>query len=91
MTPSQPFTSIAVHPPSYYTPPGAPPTAFQLPLHLTSFSYSPARELLVGKRKDDAIAHYSEPQLGADLNHGYDDCTWRDDSTDEGLDALLDT
>ncbi|KAL8276920.1 hypothetical protein RQP46_010648 [Phenoliferia psychrophenolica] len=69
----------------------APPTAFQLPLHLTSFSYSPTRELLVGQRKDEAIAHYTEPPLGADLNLGYEDCTWRDDSTDEGLDALLDT
>lgn len=90
-TPSLPFASIAVHPPSHYTPSGAPPTPFQLPLHLTSFSYSPTRELLVGQRKDEAIAQYTEPHLGVDLNHGYEDCTWRDDSVDEGLDALLDT
>ncbi|KAK4701024.1 RAT1-interacting protein, partial [Phenoliferia sp. Uapishka_3] len=90
-TAASPIFSLPIHHPSHYTPPGSHPTAFQLPLHLTSFSYSPTRDLLVGKRKDEAIAHYSEPPLGADLNLGYQDCTWREDTTDEGLDALLDT
>ncbi|KAM0748120.1 RAI1-domain-containing protein [Meredithblackwellia eburnea MCA 4105] len=89
--PTLPTAFLPIHHPSHYTPPGAPPTAFQLPTHLTSFSYSPTRELLMGARKDEAIAHYAEPRLGADLNTGFEECVWRDDTVDEGLDSLLDT
>ena len=87
---SHPIASISVHRPATYTPRGAPPTAFQLPLHLTSFSYSPTRKLLLNADKDAALAHYVEPVLGTDLNRGYEECTWREDKEDEGLDALLD-
>lgn len=67
------------------------PTAFQLPQHLASFSYSPTRELLTGARRDEAMAEYQEPELGVDLNQGFEDCCWRDGSVDEGLDALVDS
>ncbi|GAA5933211.1 hypothetical protein JCM10213_001222 [Rhodosporidiobolus nylandii] len=93
--PNEPLGTLPVHPPSHYTSltSSNPSTAaFQLPFHLTSFSYSPTRELLVDrKRRDEALAVYREPRLGSDLNHGFERATWRDGSVDEGLDALLDT
>lgn len=79
------------YPPSHYQPSHSnPPTVFQLPTHLTSFSYSPSRQLLLAHNKDAAISVYSPPQLGSDLNTGFNDCIWST-PTDEGLDALLDT
>ncbi|SCZ95270.1 BZ3500_MvSof-1268-A1-R1_Chr11-2g03396 [Microbotryum saponariae] len=71
----------------------APPTrpiAFQQPLHLTSFSYSPTRQLLLTPQDRDAsLAVYTPPRIGTDLNTGFEQAVWRDDSGDEGLDALL--
>ncbi|GAA6028825.1 hypothetical protein JCM8097_007413 [Rhodosporidiobolus ruineniae] len=93
--PNAPLGSLPLHPPQHYTSlaarsPAA--AAFQLPLHLTSFSYSPTRELLLDQqRKDEALAVYREPRMGSDLNYGFEQATWRDGSVDEGLDALLDT
>jgi RAT1-interacting protein len=85
-----PSTSLPIHPPAHYL--STPPPAFQLPLHLTSFSYSPTRQLLLdAHNKDDALAWYREPRMGSDLNRGSDQAVWRDASVDEGLDALLDT
>lgn len=67
-------------------------STFQLPTHLTSFSYSPTRELLLGKdRRDESLAIYKEPRMGSDLNRGFEQAVWRDGSVDEGLDSLLDT
>ena len=66
------------------------PLAVGRPKLLTSFSYSPARELLLGPRADEALSHYRTPPLGADLNRGLDRCVWRDETEVEGLDALLD-
>ncbi|KAI5475564.1 RAI1-like domain containing protein [Pseudohyphozyma bogoriensis] len=86
--PSGPF--LALHPPYSYINP-AQPTPFQLPSHLTSFSYSPTRDLLLDERRDEAIATYVEPRIGVDLNQGFEECVWRDGSVDEGLDALLNT
>lgn len=90
--PSTTFAHFALQSPSTYSPPTTAPTAFQLPLHLTSFSYSPTREVLLVDRKDESLSVYREPPLGAGvgLGRGYDECTWREE-TDEGLDALLDT
>ncbi|SCV73445.1 BQ2448_7371 [Microbotryum intermedium] len=68
------------------------PIAFQQPLHLTSFSYSPTRRVLLTPHDRDAsLAVYSSPSLGSDLNTGFEQAVWRDDRCDEGLDALLDT
>ncbi|GAA5991864.1 hypothetical protein JCM5350_002731 [Sporobolomyces pararoseus] len=67
-------------------------STFQLPKHLTSFSYSATRELLLDQdRKDESLAIYREPQIGSDLNRGFEQAIWRDGSIDEGLDSLLDT
>lgn len=86
-----PIASHFIHPPGHYTPPGAPGTPFQLPLHLTSFSYGKGRELLTDEEtRDQALAVYNEPQLGVDLKTGYDEAVWRKGDVDEGLDALLD-
>ncbi|GJN90006.1 hypothetical protein Rhopal_003001-T1 [Rhodotorula paludigena] len=85
-----PPAGLSIRPPAQYLSAG--PTPFQLPFHLTSFSYSPSRELLLDDaRKDEALAYYREPPLGSDLNYGFEQAVWRDGSVDEGLDALLET
>ncbi|GAA5894738.1 hypothetical protein JCM5296_002269 [Sporobolomyces johnsonii] len=90
--PALPLASLLVHPPSAYLNLNPALSAFQLPFHLTSFSYSPTRELLLDhKTRDDSLALYREPRLGSDLNRGFEQAVWRDGSVDEGLDALLDT
>ncbi|GAA5922870.1 hypothetical protein JCM3775_006164 [Rhodotorula graminis] len=89
--PHPPCASHAVHPPAHYLGASTALPQFQQPFHLASFSYSPARELLLDDdRKDDALAYYHEPRLGSDLNVGFESAVWRDGSVDEGLDALLD-
>lgn len=90
---SVPLAYLPVHPPqAYLAPHRSRPTAFQQPLHLTSFSYSPTRQLLLDQqRRDEALAVYRPPRMGVDLNTGLDECTWRDGSVDEGLDALLES
>ena len=88
--PRHQLATLQVKLPPAYLPPQASATAFQLPTPLTSFSYSPARELLTGERRDEAMAEYWEPELGADLNRGFEHCSWRDGTVDEGLDGLLD-
>jgi len=89
--PYSPCASHAVHPPAHYLAHSTALPQFQQPFHLASFSYSPARELLLDdERKDDALAYYHEPRLGSDLNVGFKRAVWRDGSVDEGLDALLD-
>jgi RAT1-interacting protein len=78
-----------------YSLPGArsqwPPTAFEQPQHLTSFSYSPTRELLLPSsgRANEALRFYAEPPLGADLNRGLAEAVMRKEGVAEGLDALL--
>ncbi|BGP41226.1 decapping endonuclease targeting mRNA [Rhodotorula kratochvilovae] len=90
--PNPPCASHPVHPPAHYLSTASASTAFQQPFHLTSFSYSPTRELLLDdERKDDALAYYHEPRLGSDLNFGFERAVWRDGTVDEGLDALLDS
>lgn len=83
------LASHQVHEPSHYS---HRVTPFQQPLHLTSFSYSPTRQLLLDSHnRDDSLSYYREPRLGSDLNVGFDRAVWRDGTVDEGLDALLDT
>ena len=65
------------------------PLAFSRPKMLTSFSFSTSREVLLGPRAEESRSHYRPPPLGADLNRGFDDCVWRDETDVEGLDALL--
>ncbi|GAA5864828.1 hypothetical protein JCM8547_009244 [Rhodosporidiobolus lusitaniae] len=95
MLPHEPIGTLPIHAPEHYLSLAAsnPSTAsFQLPFHLTSFSYSPERELLLDQqRKDEALSVYRIPPQGCDLNQGFEQATWRDSSVDEGLDALLDT
>ncbi|GAA5952093.1 hypothetical protein JCM21900_006248 [Sporobolomyces salmonicolor] len=89
--PSLPLASLPLHPPSAYLNLNPALSAFQFPFHLTSFSYSPTRELLLDREtRDDSIALYREPRLGSDLNRGFEQAVWREGSVDEGLDALLD-
>ncbi|GAA5987321.1 hypothetical protein JCM10908_001908 [Rhodotorula pacifica] len=86
--PPTPAATHPIHPAAYYS--SLPPPAFQQPLHLTSFSYSPTRQLLLSdKEKDSSLSYYREPRLGSDLNRGFEHVVWRDGSVDEGLDALL--
>lgn len=83
--------SFQIAKPADYVLPNVPPTAFQMPAQLASFSYSPRRELLLSdEHKNDALAWYREPVLGVDLNMGFRDAVWRDELVDESLDALLD-
>ncbi|GAA5889479.1 hypothetical protein JCM6882_007046 [Rhodosporidiobolus microsporus] len=95
LIPNESLGTLPIHPPAHYlslasTNPSS--TAFQQPFHLTSFSYSETRELLLEKdRKDEALAVYREPRMGSDLNRGFPQAVWREGSVDEGLDALLDT
>lgn len=79
--------SIPVPLPAAFT--RAPPTTFQMPAPVTSFSYSPTRELLLNERQNEALVEFKEPVLGSDLNQGFEQCEWRDSSVDEGLDSLL--
>ncbi|GAA5867011.1 hypothetical protein JCM3774_003755 [Rhodotorula dairenensis] len=73
-----------------YTSRSGPPTPFQQPVHLTSFSYSPQRQLLLDDpERDSALTYYREPKLGSDLNRGFEQHVYRDGTVDEGLDALL--
>lgn len=67
------------------------PTAFEQPQHLSSFSYSPARELLLPSsgRADEALRIYAEPPLGANLNRGIAEAVMRKEGVAEGLDSLL--
>lgn len=85
-----PLAALQIKLPPAYLPPQAPATTFQIPQHLTSFSYSPDREVLTGERRDEALTEYSEPELGVDLNRGFEECRWRNGTVDEGLDGLLD-
>ncbi|KAK4335761.1 Decapping nuclease, partial [Rhodotorula toruloides] len=85
-----PSTSLPIYPPAHYL--SHPPPTFQLPHHLTSFSYSPSRDLLLDpSNKDDALVWYCEPRVGSDLHRGFGEAVWRDGGVDEGLDALVDT
>ncbi|KAK4050624.1 decapping endonuclease targeting mRNA [Microbotryomycetes sp. JL201] len=75
--------------------------AFQQPVHLTQFSYSSTRQLLnadddssnasLGWLADERKWLPQAPSSRLDLNKGFEECIWRDESVDEGLDALLDT
>jgi len=91
--PTPPPSSVfrPLFPPQSYTPAeGVGPTQVGLPTHLTSFSYSPTRQLLLNpQNQDDALQHYMPPPMGADLNRGFDSCVWGDGRPDESLDALL--
>lgn len=92
MTTSTPIATIPLQHPSAYLNGDPSRSTFQLPTHLTSFSYSPTRELLLDNdRRDESLAIYKEPRMGSDLNRGFEQAVWRDGSVDEGLDSLLDT
>lgn len=81
--------SYAIGSPAHYAS-HDPPTRFQQPLHLTSFSYSPTRQLLLkDEDKDSSLSYYRRPRVGSDLNKGFEQAVWRDGTVDEGLDALL--
>lgn len=67
------------------------PVAFQQPVHVAAFSYSPERELLLGEQRDAALRYYCDPPQQADLEKGFDEAVWHNDMVDEGIDALLDT
>ncbi|BGP56353.1 decapping endonuclease targeting mRNA [Rhodotorula sphaerocarpa] len=87
-----PLARYSIPPTSHYASDRRSPTAFQQPLPLTSFSYSPRRELLTQPHERDAsLSYYRDPQPGADLNVGYEEAVWRDGTVDEGLDALLES
>lgn len=64
---------------------------YTAPAHLTTFSYSDKRKLLLpsSARQDESLRFYKEPPRQADLRRGYNDCGWRDESIVEGLDSLL--
>jgi hypothetical protein len=86
---SDQILSYAIDSPARYAS-HEPPTRFQQPLHLTSFSYSPTRQLLLGDEdKDSSLSYYRPPRIGSDLNKGFEAAVWRDGTVDEGLDALL--
>lgn len=80
--------SLPIYEPNYYNK----PTTFQQPLHLTSFSFDSNREVLLNQsNQNDSINYYKQPKIGIDLNQGFNECIWREDNTDEGLDSLLDS
>ncbi|GAA6015653.1 hypothetical protein JCM11491_007185 [Sporobolomyces phaffii] len=92
MTDRPALATFRLEPPASYFYPDRAHSTFQLPQHLTSFSYSPTRELLIDPdRKNESLAIYREPQIGSDLNRGFEQLVSRDGSVDEGLDSLLDT
>ncbi|GAA5926765.1 uncharacterized protein JCM15063_000364 [Sporobolomyces koalae] len=89
---SLPLAALPIQGPAAYLDDDPSHSTFQLPTHLTSFSYSPTRELLLNDdRKDESIALYREPRLGSNLNQGFHEAVWRDGTVDEGLDSLLDS
>jgi len=59
------------------------------PAHIAAFSYSEKRELLLDDNKNASLQFYRDPVIPADLNQGFQSCTWRDQSQLEGLDSLL--
>lgn len=65
--------------------PDAPP-AFLKPLHITSFSYTASRQLLLDS--DHSLQVYSPPRLHSNLAQGFDQFS-NDTKPDEGIDALL--
>lgn len=86
-----PFARLPIQLPPVYLPPQTPATPFQQPTPLTSCSVSAQREFLFGPEERNAsLACYRKPELGVDLNRGFQDCIWRDGNLDEGLDGLLD-
>ncbi|GAA5896020.1 uncharacterized protein JCM6883_001689 [Sporobolomyces salmoneus] len=88
MTTPPAFASLRLDPPKAYLLREPARSTLKLPEHLTSFSYSPTRELLLNQdRRDESIALYREPQTGSDLNRGFNEAIWRDSSVDEGLAA----
>ncbi|GAA5843549.1 hypothetical protein JCM5353_005452 [Sporobolomyces roseus] len=92
MSQAPPLATLPLQHPSAYCNGDPSRSTFQLPTHLTSFSYSPTRELLLDNdRRDESLAIYKEPRMGSDLNRGFEEAVWRDGSVDEGLDSLLDT
>ena len=64
---------------------------FSLPAAITSFSYTPERELLLASsgRQDEALKYYKPPPVGCDLKTGYERCVWRPEGVLEGIDSLL--
>lgn len=80
---------LHVQSPSQRPPATTRSTPFQKPLHLTSFSYSGNRELLLSSdTKDAALKSYTAPELGSDLNQGFNECVFKKGG-DEGIDSLL--
>ncbi|KAI8455887.1 RAI1 like PD-XK nuclease-domain-containing protein, partial [Phakopsora pachyrhizi] len=71
---------------------------YQRPIPITSFSYNSEREMLLGSRKFDSLrpfqldksrANPTNPHLGCDLNLGFKEAVYREESVDEGIDGLL--
>ena len=79
---------LSIQTPSTYA--SRPPVPFQQPALMTTFSYSPSRELLLrsSDRHNEALRFYRQPVPGSDLNFGFERCIFREEKV-EGLDALL--
>lgn len=63
-----------------------PPTPFQQPVQITSFSYDESRNLY---HDDRSRKFYHPPPPRANLNRGFEEFVERDESVNEHLDSLL--
>ncbi|KAE8146415.1 HLA class III protein Dom3z [Aspergillus avenaceus] len=63
-------------------------TTIRRPKEITCFSYDDQHRFHLG---DSSLRYYYPPRLPADLNRGFDSFQKLDDSSDEHLDALLET
>ncbi|KAM0791721.1 hypothetical protein ACM66B_003990 [Microbotryomycetes sp. NB124-2] len=94
-------SSLRIDPPSTRQTAVVNAPQFQQPLHLTQFSYSPSRQLLNDLDNSNSSLGWlieetkwlppASSQGRINLNDGYEECVWRDETVDEGLGALLDT
>jgi RAT1-interacting protein len=75
--------TFPIHGPARYAAASQP---VKRPKEFVSFSYDENRNWSLG---DKSLKWYYPPNLGADLNKGYDQFISHDDSVDEHLDGLL--
>lgn len=80
---SPPLSTLAFPPPTTLA--TTHPPAFQQPLPLLTFSYTPAHVL---EFSDAAMRYFVDPPRGADLNYGYERWVRRPDERGR-LDSLL--
>lgn len=89
----RPTISFPIPHPRSYLHPSVQVPEYHQPTHFTSFSYGPNREAYLpglDGTENSSIQCYVERNLGADLRDGFNECVWRDEAVDEGLDTLLD-